>query len=44
MYVGVDDALKTRYPREITVNGVGISDEDAGKLNSVIKEEIKGKG
>ena len=41
MYVGVDDALKTRYPREITVNGVGISDEDAGKLNSVIKEEIK---
>jgi len=41
LYVGVDEALKTRYPKEIAINIKNISDDQVHKVNSVIKEELK---
>lgn len=41
LYVGMDEALKTRYPKEIAISANNISDEQAEQLTSVIKEELK---
>lgn len=41
MYVGMDEALKTRYPKEIAISFSNVSHEQTEKIDSVIKEEIK---
>lgn len=39
MYVGLEDVLRARYPRNIIVQASNISDEQAGKLDAVIAEQ-----
>lgn len=39
LYMGVEDALRTRFPRNIIVSAASISDEGVKKLDSVIKEQ-----
>ena len=39
MYVGMEDILRTRYPRNIIVDGTNVSDKEAVKLDSLIEEE-----
>lgn len=41
MYVGMDEALKTRYPKEIAISFSNVSHEQTENIDSVIKEEIK---
>lgn len=40
LYMGVEDALRTRFPRNIIVSAASISDENANKLDAAIKEQI----
>lgn len=41
LYVGVEDVLRTRYPRNIIVNATNVSDEQADKLDAIIKEQTE---
>jgi len=38
LYAGMEDVLRTRYPRNIIVSASDVSDEMAGKLDAVIAE------
>ncbi|HBG22748.1 MAG TPA: cell division protein FtsX, partial [Peptococcaceae bacterium] len=39
MYVGMEDVLRTRYPRNITVSTYNVSDEQAIKLDTAIEKQ-----
>jgi putative ABC transport system permease protein len=41
MYVGMEDLLRTRYPRNIVVTASSVSDEEARKLDAAIEKEIE---
>jgi putative ABC transport system permease protein len=38
LYIGVEDVLRTRYPRDITVGSSFISDENVEKMNKIIED------
>ena len=40
LYVGMEDVLRTRYPRNIVVNADKVSDSEAKKIDAVIKEQV----
>lgn len=40
LYAGLEDVLRTRYPRNIIVNATNVSDEQANKLDDVIEQQI----
>lgn len=44
MYAGMEDLLRNRFPRNITVNASNVSDIQAGKINDVIKKQVKAAG
>lgn len=39
LYVGMEDVLRTRFPRNIEISGSDISDEEANKIDDIIKEQ-----
>lgn len=39
LYVGMEDVLRTRFPRNIEISGSDISDEEANKIDAIIKEQ-----
>ena len=39
MYVGMEDLLRTRYPRNILVSARNVSDEQASKLDAAIEKQ-----
>lgn len=39
LYVGMEDVLRTRYPRNIIIHATDVSDEQAAKLDTVIKQQ-----
>jgi putative ABC transport system permease protein len=41
LYLGVDDAIKNRYPREIMISSNKITEEQAKKINEIIDTELK---
>ncbi len=41
LYVGQEDALKTRYPREVQVTGYDINEEKKQIVNSIVEETLK---
>ncbi|MDD4359696.1 MAG: ABC transporter permease [Syntrophaceticus sp.] len=41
MYVGMEDVLRTRYPRNIIVSAHNVSDEQAIKLDAVVEEQTR---
>lgn len=41
LYVGMDEAVETRYPKDIAVTFHNISENQAESLATVIKEEVK---
>ncbi|SJZ66569.1 ABC transporter permease [Garciella nitratireducens] len=41
LYVGMEDVLRTRYPRDIMIYAEDISDHQAQKLNVFIEKQIK---
>jgi len=41
MYVGMEDVLRTRYPRNIIVSASNVSDEQAIKLDAAIEEQTR---
>lgn len=41
MYVGMEDLLRTRYPRNISVKASSVSDEEARRLDAAIEKEIE---
>jgi len=41
LYVGIEDVLRTRYPRNIIVSGRNVSDEVAERLDTIIKEQTE---
>jgi len=41
MYVGMEDVLRTRYPRNIIVSAPNVSDEQAIKLDAAIEKQTK---
>lgn len=44
LYIGMEDVLRTRYPRDISINAKNISKEKAEELNSMIKEQAEKEG
>lgn len=40
LYVGLEDALLTRYPRDVTISAPNVSDEEVLKMDEVIAREI----
>ncbi len=38
LYIGFEDSLKSMYPKEIQVNGYGITEDEGKKLEEVVKE------
>jgi putative ABC transport system permease protein len=38
LYIGVEDVLRTRYPRDITVGSSFISNENVEKMNKIIED------
>lgn len=44
LYIGMDDVLRTRYPRNIIVNATNVSAEQAQMLNEVIEEQVNHAG
>lgn len=44
LYIGMEDVLRTRYPRNIAVNSLNISKDQVQKLNEVIEAEVKQSG
>lgn len=41
LYAGVEDAMRTRYPREIGVRSMGVSREKTEELDQIIEETIQ---
>ena len=41
LYVGMEDLLRTRYPRNIIVSGSDVSDEEASKIDHIIRDHIE---
>lgn len=41
LFIGQEDVLRTRFPRNAQVGGYNISGEISGKINPIITEEIK---
>lgn len=41
LYVGMEDALRSRYPREILIKGTEINESQAQKLEEILANEIK---
>ncbi|MEW8995755.1 FtsX-like permease family protein [Clostridium sp.] len=39
LYIGMEDVLRTRYPRDISINAKNVSKEKAEVLNNMIKEQ-----
>ena len=39
LYIGIDDVLRTRYPRNVAVNATNISEEQAALIDTIIQEE-----
>jgi putative ABC transport system permease protein len=39
MYVGIEDVLRTRYPRNVIVSAHNVSDEQAIKLDAVVEKQ-----
>lgn len=39
LYIGIDDLLKTRYPRDIAVTAVNISEDDTKIIEEIILDE-----
>jgi putative ABC transport system permease protein len=44
LYVGLEDVLRTRYPREIAVMAYHVDDEQIGKLEAAVAEIAEKKG
>jgi putative ABC transport system permease protein len=44
MYIGMEDVLRTRYPRNIIVSAHNVSDEQAIKLDAAIEEQTRAAG
>lgn len=40
MYIGMEDVLRTRYPRNIIVKATDVSGEQAGKLDDLIEKQV----
>lgn len=41
LYLGVDDAIKNRYPREIMISSNKITEDQAKNINEIIDTELK---
>jgi len=41
LYIGMEDGLKARFPRNVTINASGISENQTKKLNEIIELETK---
>ncbi|ERK29853.1 ABC transporter permease [Clostridium intestinale] len=41
LYLGVDDAIKNRYPREIMISSSKITEDQAKNINEIIDAELK---
>ncbi len=41
LYLGVDDAIKNRYPREIMISSNKITEDQAKNINEIIDAELK---
>lgn len=44
LYIGVEDVLRARYPRDITISARSISEEKAEELTFMIKEQVEKEG
>lgn len=44
LYIGMEDVLRTRYPRDISISAENVSKEQAEELNSMIKEQAEKNG
>lgn len=44
LYVGIEEVLRNRYPRNVMVNAYNVSDELAAKLDAVINEQAEKAG
>ena len=44
LYVGVEDVLRTRYPREIAISSYNVTDEYIAELRDVISQVLKKHG
>lgn len=44
LYIGMEDVLRTRYPRDISVSTKNISKEKVVELNSMIREQAEKQG
>lgn len=44
LYIGMEDVLRTRYPRDISISAKNISKERAEELTSMIKEQAEKQG
>lgn len=44
LYIGMEDVLRTRYPRNIDVNALNISDDQVQKLIEIIEAEMEQSG
>ena len=42
LYIGMEDGLKARFPRNVNINASGISENQSQKLNEIIELETKG--
>lgn len=40
LYVGVEDVLRTRYPRDVIVDAANVSEEQIHKIDAVIEREL----
>ncbi len=41
LYIGMEDGIKTRYPKDVMINATGISENQTVKLNEIIELETK---
>lgn len=41
LYVGLEDVLRSRYPRNIVITGSNITEEEAEKIDNIINEQAK---
>jgi len=44
LYVGIEDVLRTRYPRNVIVDVDNLTEEQVGKLDEIIGEKVFGYG
>ena len=41
LYIGMEDQLRTRYPRDISITAQNVSEEESKKLEGILVEEAK---